>query len=220
MFPIRLLLFILLGIGVAACQPGKFPPQASTQTAMSVSAAQSALARLGYKPGAADGILGPRTTEALSRFQRDQGLTVTGALDAVTSQALGRADEQNFIADPSDQPVIAAGGSAKLSDARKIVRRNFDPSTLKEVDLNGDDRLDVIATATHASGHCGAYLCSHMVLENVGSGYKVLVSDTLATAIQPTNRRTRGYLDLNFVGVIGNAGAVTTLRWNGRQYRR
>ncbi len=40
------------------------------------------LATLGYKPGPADGILGPRTRRAVEAFQRDQGLPVTGEVSA------------------------------------------------------------------------------------------------------------------------------------------
>ena len=39
---------------------------------------QTSLAVLGYKPGVADGILGPLTRQAIEVFQRDEGLPVTG----------------------------------------------------------------------------------------------------------------------------------------------
>lgn len=39
---------------------------------------QRALAERGYDPGPADGVLGPATTDALRRFQRDAGLSETG----------------------------------------------------------------------------------------------------------------------------------------------
>jgi hypothetical protein len=52
---------------------------------------QRALARLGYSPGTIDGQYGPSTTEAVSRFQRANGLTDDGILGPDTLQALTRA---------------------------------------------------------------------------------------------------------------------------------
>jgi hypothetical protein len=50
--------------------------------------AQQQLGRLGYDAGAADGVYGPRTRQALEAFQRAQGLPTTGVLDEATRQAL------------------------------------------------------------------------------------------------------------------------------------
>ncbi len=52
--------------------------------------AQEQLSRLGYDPGVADGVYGPRTRQALEAFQGTQGLPVTGILDEATRQALER----------------------------------------------------------------------------------------------------------------------------------
>jgi peptidoglycan hydrolase-like protein with peptidoglycan-binding domain len=46
--------------------------------------AQRALRDLGYDPGPVDGIVGPRTRQALARYQRAEKITVTGRLDAET----------------------------------------------------------------------------------------------------------------------------------------
>src|SRR5262245_11143368 len=50
--------------------------------------AQRRLSSLGYRMGRADGVLGPSTRAALSDFQRDQRLPVTGHFDADTLAAL------------------------------------------------------------------------------------------------------------------------------------
>jgi peptidoglycan hydrolase-like protein with peptidoglycan-binding domain len=39
---------------------------------------QRALARLGYDPGKADGVLGPRTRRAIEAYQRAHGRTADG----------------------------------------------------------------------------------------------------------------------------------------------
>ena len=54
-----------------------------------VSAVQSALAKLGYYNGAIDGVLGDETESALARYQQDKDISVTGTADAATLQSLG-----------------------------------------------------------------------------------------------------------------------------------
>jgi localization factor PodJL len=44
-----------------------------------VARAQTLLGRLGYDPGPADGVSGPRTRDAISAFERDRGLPETGS---------------------------------------------------------------------------------------------------------------------------------------------
>jgi len=54
---------------------------------------QRALAQLGYSPGTIDGQYGPSTTQAVSRFQRANGLPADGILGPNTLRALTRALE-------------------------------------------------------------------------------------------------------------------------------
>ena len=49
---------------------------------------QDRLKAAGFNPGPLDGVLGPRTREALRRYQASQGLPATGVLDEATRQAL------------------------------------------------------------------------------------------------------------------------------------
>ncbi|MDX1921589.1 MAG: peptidoglycan-binding domain-containing protein [Alphaproteobacteria bacterium] len=53
-----------------------------------VEAAQMRLKQLGYFVGKVDGINGPRTSNALAAFQRNNGLMVTGNYDYYTQAAL------------------------------------------------------------------------------------------------------------------------------------
>jgi hypothetical protein len=50
---------------------------------------QQALKDKGQDPGAIDGVMGPKTKEALKAFQEKQGLKATGSLDEQTKKALG-----------------------------------------------------------------------------------------------------------------------------------
>ena len=50
--------------------------------------AQQTLRHLGYQPGPADGVMGPRTKTALAQYQRAERIRVTGQLDAETMARL------------------------------------------------------------------------------------------------------------------------------------
>jgi Putative peptidoglycan binding domain len=54
-----------------------------------VKAIQEALKTKGFDPGAADGVIGPKTNQALRDFQKSQNLQVTGRIDEKTASALG-----------------------------------------------------------------------------------------------------------------------------------
>lgn len=56
--------------------------------ASEVTGAQGRLRNLGYPCGDIDGVLGPRTKEALRAFQKDNALEVTGELDDATESKL------------------------------------------------------------------------------------------------------------------------------------
>ncbi|MFZ1218491.1 MAG: peptidoglycan-binding protein [Chthoniobacterales bacterium] len=50
---------------------------------------QAALQEMGYYKGEVDGLIGPLTREALTGYQRDNGITVTAVIDEPTLDALG-----------------------------------------------------------------------------------------------------------------------------------
>jgi len=55
---------------------------------MTIFEMQERLNELGYKLGAVDGVSGPRTVEALKKFQSDNKLPPTGTIDAETIRKL------------------------------------------------------------------------------------------------------------------------------------
>lgn len=71
--------------GIVRCQSTKSKSSRSEL----VKAAQVQLNERGYNAGVADGILGSGTKNAIEEFQADEGLDVTGKLDAATRSALG-----------------------------------------------------------------------------------------------------------------------------------
>jgi TPR repeat protein len=61
-------------------------------------AAQELLAELGYDPGPADGVLGPRSRDALAAFQQDRGLPMTGENSVAVMTALAVASSAKKMA--------------------------------------------------------------------------------------------------------------------------
>ena len=54
-----------------------------------VKAIQEALKTKGFDPGTADGVVGPKTNQALREFQKSNNLQATGRIDDKTANALG-----------------------------------------------------------------------------------------------------------------------------------
>jgi len=63
-------------------------PRQTAYRSTSVARAQATLNAIGYASGPVDGIMGPQTRAAITRFQAASGLPATGRLDAATSQRL------------------------------------------------------------------------------------------------------------------------------------
>jgi peptidoglycan hydrolase-like protein with peptidoglycan-binding domain len=75
--------------------------------------AQETLHSKGYDPGPIDGVMGSKTRQALSEYQKAEKLTVTGHLDAATAAKLGVEQEtvsDNFKA--SGKEVVTGGQGA------------------------------------------------------------------------------------------------------------
>lgn len=63
-------------------------PAASAPAPYDLAAIQRALSAKGYDPGPADGLMGPKTREAIRQFQRDNGFPVTGRPTAELERTL------------------------------------------------------------------------------------------------------------------------------------
>jgi peptidoglycan hydrolase-like protein with peptidoglycan-binding domain len=77
--------------------------------------AQQALDQKGFDVGKADGIMGPRTKQALEKFQQQQKLQQTGQLDQNTLSALGVSQQEPTTGQGGNQQNGKAGtnGQAK-----------------------------------------------------------------------------------------------------------
>ena len=68
--------------------PQKTLPGNSAKFSEIVRRVQAALYATGYYTGALDGLIGPQTKAALAKYQKDQGLAVTGTITKETLDAL------------------------------------------------------------------------------------------------------------------------------------
>lgn len=75
------------GLAAALALPAGAPVLAETSVT-DLSWAQQVLREKGYRVDRRDGVMSPRTAEALRAFQRSAGLPVTGTLDAATIEKL------------------------------------------------------------------------------------------------------------------------------------
>jgi peptidoglycan hydrolase-like protein with peptidoglycan-binding domain len=93
-----------------------------------VKRAQAALNAAGYPVGVPDGRAGSQTTSAITHFQSDKSLPVTGGLDSVTLAALGL-DSADAVATPDGT------GSMILTDAVAELAQTKDSETQRPVIL-------------------------------------------------------------------------------------
>jgi peptidoglycan hydrolase-like protein with peptidoglycan-binding domain len=77
-----------LGTGGRLEVEGSREAQQAANAGMTLREAQQRLKDLGYYTGTVDGITGPRTQDAIRRFQADHGLSQTGTLTPPTIRAL------------------------------------------------------------------------------------------------------------------------------------
>lgn len=86
-----------------------------------VKAAQQALKDKGLYDAEVDGIMGPRTREAVREFQKTENLKATGRLDAETLARLGveRTGAADTATSPAASPRTAPGAAGKDAGGEK-----------------------------------------------------------------------------------------------------
>lgn len=109
--------------------PGAARPEAEKPDAMKetkrapgreqVRAVQQALKDKGHDPGPIDGIMGPKTREALKGFQKAEGIKETGRLDAETMAKLGVEARAGETGSPAASPRAPEPGKPAEKPATK-----------------------------------------------------------------------------------------------------
>ncbi len=100
---------------------------------MTVRALQQALARQGFRTGAADGVWGAQTESAIGNFQRARGMPASGVPDAPTLAALG----------------MLPGGDAMRArtDGQPLRASDLDPAAVRMIQQALNDRGFASGTA-------------------------------------------------------------------------
>ena len=100
-------------------QAGQDRSMSQAQSSDMVRTAQQALKEKGFDPGPVDGMMGPRTQQAIKQFQESQAnLKPTGKLDQQTLAALGIEGQASSAmgSTPGSQRAPAAGGAKQKPD--------------------------------------------------------------------------------------------------------
>lgn len=90
-----------------------------------ITRAQFLLAKLGYRPGGIDGDLGPKTEDAIVRFQRDQDLTPNGRVNEMLLVALNERQqtvEENRRNSRSAGPGSSSRRALRNASSRKPIK--------------------------------------------------------------------------------------------------
>ena len=108
--------------------PADRPPPAPPLSRREIAEAQQLLAEFGFHPGPVDGSAGPRTLDAVSRYQQRRGLAETGVLDGGLLQQLRQ--------DPSPRTVMVAQ-QPPPSLPRYAQTQSRTPSVFRPVEMAG-----------------------------------------------------------------------------------
>lgn len=121
--------FLPFCLMVLWCIPAEIAAQASASQVRQV---QAALQKQGFDPGPVDGMMGPKTREAIRRFQRAKGLQITGTMDTKTLDALGLEARVENIEVPAGTRIQARLDDYLTSD-RANVGDTFDLTVAESV---------------------------------------------------------------------------------------
>jgi lipoprotein-anchoring transpeptidase ErfK/SrfK len=138
------------------------------RTTRDVLEAQIALARRAISPGSLDGVMGSQTSAALLAFQRLQGLTETGSLDADTRAALA------LTAPPLTTYSITSNDLARLQP--------LSPTWLgksQQTTLDYETILELIAELGRASPHLIQRLNPTVDWTNVVAGAEIQIPEVV-----------------------------------------
>ncbi len=164
-----------------------------------VAAAQSLLVAQGYGVGSfgpygngVDGILGPVTSDALRRFQRDRGLAETGTLTEETAARLLAggtpmldaitARWQTTLADSAFSATAYQGTANPFWYVRFVAEAGDDEDTMGDIDPVFKGRLAALARDAGASAEFGEGLRS---LDRQAELYRQYLDGTGALAAKP-----------------------------------
>ncbi|MGC4120761.1 MAG: peptidoglycan-binding domain-containing protein [Myxococcales bacterium] len=183
-----------------------------------VSRLQNALKSAGYNVGTADGIFGSQTRAAVASFQRSQGLQADGIVGNRTSGALSRYYSDGFDAgpartNPSASTVGGVDGRAQVSQTTDAGQRN--QMTTGTLTVNGHTYDFRSGGYGKGSLPQGTYtVTEHMHSRNTrgmvvgGVGYSFALNDKYDARVGATRTELRIHPDGGSAGTNGCIGIV------------
>lgn len=161
------------------------PPLAAGPYNPVAQAAQSKAAAAGFDPGSLDGVMGPRSRDAVRRYQQQAGLPQTGELDAATlaKMGIGVGDKSKAVADWIAPPTQADIDklAAPVNDTKNLYADYLPNAPAAGLSLPG---AAILAAMNKSADIFGSRLPGGA--HSTADGYKYM-RECLKTNYAPTN---------------------------------
>ncbi len=205
-------LFVLLGIGftlgsLAAVSSAAVSSQEEPVLLRNrpfVRQVQEALARRGFDPGPADGIMGPRTRQAVRDYQRSEGLPENGQLTDETVESLGVDVSVNNNPDRRDRGLVGSVASGTATVGKTVGRTTAKGASA----VAGGTATGAKATAKGATTGAkatakGATVGAKATAKGTSTGAKAAAKGTTTAA-----KSTASAVETGAEATVGGAKAV------------
>ena len=159
-----------------------------------VTQAQTILTDLGFKPNGVDGKLGGGTRRAIRKFQKANGLGVTGQLDLGTVEKINSGNVVEYPDPPKPNAVV-----------EDILPADFDIFTVEIAKIESSDRYDVMGGAN--SHYVGRYQMGKDALKDVGRGYNDKLNKALLNNPKEQDKLFKAYTTKNHKHLTKNSQA-------------
>jgi len=224
----RLLAVLLLALMVAACA-SRAPERRvdSVDDRDEIVAIQSALLARGFSPGPVDGVVGPKTRDAISDYQRAYDLPVTGYIDqSLTSSLLGRTGalssvdgsglaEMRFLTPPYPQPL--RGFLERRYGGQAARARPFGDSVwldVSEANLDSAQGRDA-ALIVNAWSPDSRQTSELSIFRKAGGGYEEVLGPLPNQGFEFVDGFSNGWRDV----AVSQGSGYRLWRFDGSRYR-
>jgi peptidoglycan hydrolase-like protein with peptidoglycan-binding domain len=169
-------------------------PEAYTAEVEKITKAQTALTDLGFKPNGIDGNLGGGTRRAIRKFQKANGLSVTGQLDLDTVEKINSGNAVEYPDPPKPNAVV-----------EDILPADFDIFTVEIAKIESSDRYDIMGGANNH--YVGRYQMGKDALKDVGRGYNDKLNKALLNNPKEQDKLFKAYTTKNHKHLTKNSQA-------------
>ncbi len=157
---------------------------------------QKELSLKGYSVGAVDGTMGPKTRQALKKFQEDNGLNISGTLDIGTENILFKATPEPGSTFANDRVSSGPYASSSKAEMSHTPPEYFIPANRIQVDVNIKDPAGIDRARCYfkAAGEADFVFVAMMHTGGSDRGYSY-------SAILPAPSSSTGQIQYLFLAV-------------------